>query len=268
MITTSSWLTRLGKQTVNQLQETVCFLAFIGELTLSLFQTFKQTKKLRWPAIFSAIEITGYHALPIIALLSFMIGVVLTYQMGLQLRNYGANIFIVDLLGISILREFGPLLTAIMVAGRTGSAFTASIGSMKLNQEIDALNTMGIATTEFLILPRLIGLTITLPLLTVWADFFGILGGIVMSKNMLDINAFDFLQRFGSVIPVKSLLIGIGKAPIFAFLIAGIGCFQGLRVANSADSLGSQTTKSVVQAIFFIIVADAIFSILFSHFKI
>jgi phospholipid/cholesterol/gamma-HCH transport system permease protein len=139
---------------------------------------------------------------------------------------------------------------------------------MKFNQEIDALKTMGIVPAELLILPRLIGLMIALPLLTIWADFFGILGGIVMSKNMLDINAYDFIQRFGNVISISPLMIGISKAPVFALIIASIGCYQGLQVGSSATSVGRQTTRSVVQAIFFIIVADAIFSILFSHFKI
>jgi len=211
---------------------------------------------------------TGYQALPIIALLSFMIGVVITYQMGVQLKSYGANIFIVDLLGLSVLREFGPLLTAIMVAGRTGSAFTAELGTMKVNREIDVLNTMGVTPAELLLLPRIIGLVIALPLLTMWADIFGVLGGMVMSKDMLGIHWQDFLLRFEQQIPVRALLIGLGKAPVFALIIASIGCFEGMQVKGSADSVGKQTTRSVVWAIFFIIVADAIFSVLFSKLKL
>jgi len=263
-----SWVAQLGKRAILQLNELQKYLAFIGELTFVIANILRFPSRLRWRAIFSTIQTMGYQALPIIALLSFMIGVVLTYQMGLQLRNYGANVYIVDLLGLSVLREFAPLLTAIMIAGRTGSAFTAQLGTMKLNEEIDALNTMGIQPAELLIFPRLVGLFIALPLLTVWADIFGILGGMVMAKNMLGVTAADFLHRFAYVIPTKSLIIGISKAPVFAMIIASIGCFQGMQVSNSAESVGRQTTKSVVQAIFFIIVADAAFSIIFSTFKI
>jgi phospholipid/cholesterol/gamma-HCH transport system permease protein len=151
-----------------------------------------------------------------------------------------------------------------MVAGRTGSAFTAQLGTMKINQEIDALNTMGVTPAELLLLPRIIGLIITLPLLTMWADIFGTMGGMIMAHNMLGITPHDFLLRFEHVIPLRTLLIGLGKTPVFAMLIATIGCFEGMRVHGSADSVGQQTTRSVVLAIFFIIVADAIFSIVFS----
>jgi len=196
------------------------------------------------------------------------VGVVITYQMGLQLKNYGANIYIVDLLGISILREFGPLLTSIMVAGRTGSAFTAELGMMKLNQEIDALNTMGVTPAELLLLPRIIGLVIVLPLLTIWSDIFGVIGGMIMSNNMLDITWYDFLFRFPNVVPLKTLIIGLGKTPVFALIIASVSCFQGMRVSSSAASLGANTTRSVVLSIFFILVADAGFSIIFSELKL
>ena len=172
------------------------------------------------------------------------------------------------MLGLSVLREFGPLLTAIMVAGRTGSAFTAQLGIMKINQEIDALNTMSVTPAELLLLPRLIGLVIVLPLLTIWADIFGVLGGMLMANNMLGVTWHEFLQRFQHAIPVRALIIGLGKAPVFALLIGSIGCFQGMQVQGSAESVGKRTTKSVVLAIFFIIVADAIFSIIFSKFKL
>ena len=197
-----------------------------------------------------------------------MIGIVLAYQMGFQLKNLGATLLIIDLLGLAILREFAPLLTAIMIAGRSGSAFTAQLGMMKIKEEIDALNTMGVLPSQLLILPRIWGLFIALPLLTVWADIFGLLGGMAMTHNMLNISYTDFLQRFPKVVSLSSLLIGIGKAPVFALIIASTACFQGLRVSGSADSVGRQTTRSVVQGIFFIIVADTLFSILFSQLNI
>ena len=263
-----SWIQQVGLTTYQQFNELLQFLSFIGKLTFEALRISSHPTHFRIPAIASTIYRNGYQALPIIALLSFMIGVVITYQMGLQLKNYGANIFIVDLLGLSILREFGPLLTAIMVAGRTGSAFTAQLGMMKLNQEIDALDTLGVTPAEVLLLPRIIGLFIALPLLTVWANIFGVFGGMVMANNMLGITWYDFLHRFPTVIPLRALLIGIGKTPIFALLIASIGCYEGMQVEQTADSVGKNTTRSVVLSIFFIIVADAIFSIIFSKLKL
>lgn len=258
----------LGYTVTMQWKELQTYLAFIGKLTFELIRITPYLTRWRWNALASVLYRTGYQALPIIALLSFLIGVVLTYQMGLQLRNYGANIYIVDLLGLSVLREFGPLITAIMVAGRTGSAFTASLGMMKLNQEIDALDTLGVTPAELLLIPRILGLFIALPLLTMWADIFGVFGGMVTSSNMLKITWYDFLLRFPQAVPLRAFLIGIGKAPVFALIIASVGCFEGMRVKNSAESVGQNTTKSVVLSIFFIIVADAVFSVIFSKLKL
>lgn len=261
-------LALLGKKVFDQWHELKSFLRFIGKTFITGWQTLVQPNQLRGRAILSIIENTGLDALGIIALLSFMIGIVITYQMGFQLRNFGATLFIIDLLGLVILREFAPLLTAIMIAGRSGSAFTAQLGMMKIKEEIDALNTMGVLPSQLLILPRIWGLLIALPLLTVWADIFGLLGGMAMTHNMLNISYTDFLQRFPRVVSSSSLIIGICKAPVFALIIANTACFQGLRVSGSADSVGRQTTRSVVQGIFFIIVADALFSILFSQLNI
>jgi phospholipid/cholesterol/gamma-HCH transport system permease protein len=262
------FVVKVGKVTVEQLRGFYEYLSFVGLLALESLRLLMRPSRMRWSSLASVVYQTGFAAIPIIALLSFMIGVVITYQMGLQLKNYGANIFIVDLLGLAILREFGPLITAIMVAGRSGSAFTAQLGMMKLNQEIDALDTMGVTPSELLLLPRILGLAIALPLLTVWADILGVFGGMVMSNNMLGITWYDFLHRFPSVIPLRALLIGLGKAPVFALIIASVGCFQGMKVRGGADSVGTNTTRSVVLAIFFIIVADAIFSIIFSELKL
>lgn len=261
-------IARLGKRTIEQLQGFHDFLQFVGELTCEALRVLGQRARVRWRDIASVIEKAGYQALPIIALLSFMIGVVICYQMGNQLRKYGANVFVVDLLGYSILREFGPLLTAIMVAGRTGSAFTAQLGTMKIHQEIDALNTMGVTPADLLLLPRMLGLFLVMPLLTMWADFFGLVGGMMMAHNMLNISGYEFLHRFQSEIPMRALLIGLGKAPVFALLIGSIGCFQGMQVQGSADSVGKRTTRSVVLAIFFIILVDAGFSVLLSKLKL
>lgn len=262
------WVAQLGQYTLLQYHELLSFLSFLGYLTFEFFRIFRHPKHMRINSVATIIDQSGYQALPIIGLLSFLIGVVIAYQMGLQLRNYGANIYVVDLLGISILREFGPLLTAIMVAGRTGSSFTAQLGMMKINQEIDALNTMGVTPAELLVLPRIIGVFIALPLLTIWADAFGIFGGMVMSTNMLDISLNDFIQRFPRVIKLKTLLLGLGKTPVFALIIASIACFEGFQVKDTANSVGKNTTRSVVLAIFFIIVVDAVFSIIYSKLKL
>lgn len=263
-----NFLEKLQKDFIGSSQQLLAYIYFIGQMVILNGLILIKHARWRLTAFFDVVERAGWKTLPIIALLSFMIGVVITYQMGLQLRNYGANIFIVDFLGLAILREFGCLLTAIMVAGRTGSAFTAEIGMMKVNQEIDALKTMAVSPEEILLFPKIIGLICVLPLLTIWANVFGILGGMMMAKQMLGITTYDFLKRFAYAIPLRALLIGIGKAPVFGFLIGSIACLCGMQVKNNVDSVSRQTTQSVVLSIFFVIVFDALFSIGLSYFKL
>lgn len=259
---------KLGKYSLFIASETYSYVSFIGELFFASLKTIKHPRQWRWNTITSVVNKSGAEALPIIALLSFSIGVVISYLMGNELREYGADIFIVNLLGLSVLREFGPLVTAIIVGGRTGSAFTAQLGIMKINQEIDAIRTMGITPIQFLLLPRLIGLLIVVPLLTIWADIFGLIGGIMMAQYMLGISWIDFLNRFQEVIPLRSLIIGLAKAPVFALIVASVGCFEGIKVHGSAESVGERTTRSVVMAIFLIIIFDGICSILLSKYKL
>lgn len=258
-------LARIGKAAIAQGDEAKQLLAFLGEVASESLKWITNPHKIRWLSVLDGMDKTGYQAIGIISLLSFLIGVVLCYQMGLQLETYGATIYVVDLLGLSVLREFAPLLTAIIVAGRTGSAYAAQIGTMKLNQEIDALKTFGVSPTELLVLPKMSSLLIALPLLTVLSMFAGVIGGMVMAKIMFSIHYIDFLHRFGDVIPLKTIVLGMIKTPVFAVLIATIGCFQGFRVSGSAESVGQHTTISVVQSIFMIIVTDAIFSIVYSE---
>ena len=257
-------LAQLGFVTVEKITHAIDFLGFLGELSLHVIGIFKKGKTFQWRNMFYTVEEVGYQALPIIALLSFLIGVVLTYQMGLQLKTYGANIYIVNLTGMAILREFGPLITAIIVAGRTSSSFAAQLGIMKINEEFDAIQTMGMSPINRLVLPKLIGTLIAVPLLTMWADVFGILGSMVMSQSMLSISFYDFTMRLQQVTELSTFYIGMSKAPVFAFIIATVGCFQGFQVGGSAASVGQRTMVSVVQAIFLIIIADALFSVLFS----
>jgi phospholipid/cholesterol/gamma-HCH transport system permease protein len=212
----------------------------------------------------SELAQAGYRALPILGLLSFLLGIVIAYQGGVQLRQYGASVFIADLVGLSMVRELAPLMTAIIVAGRTGSAYAAEIGTMKVTEEVDALRTIGIPPMEILVLPKVFALLLALPLLTVYADIMGILGGMVMAGAQLDVTYSTFLDRLGSALTLESYLIGVGKAPVFAAIVASVGCYQGLQVSGSAESVGRRTTVSVVHAIIAVIIVDAVFSIIFS----
>ncbi len=254
----------VGEAAVHKGHECMEFLGFVGQTTTTFFSSFRKLLGFDWRGVLKTIEDTGYQALGIVALLSFLIGIVIAYQIAAQLQTYGANIYVVDLTGIIILREFGPLITAIIAAGRTSTAFTAQIGTMKVNEELDALKTMGISPIRRLVTPKLLGLVIALPLLSVWADVFGVLGSMIMSQSMLGVNYMAYIDRFQHVIEAKHYLIGIVKAPVFAVLIAFVGCYQGFQVQQNANSVGQKTTKSAVQSIFLIIIADAAFSVLFS----
>lgn len=265
---TETILASIGKEAVCKLRQCDGLIVLIGELSSKFVMAMGQWQRLHLPSIVSNIFTTGIQALPILALLSFLIGIVLTYQLGVQLQDYGANIYIAFLTGTAVFREFGPLITAILVAGRTSSSFTAQLGSMKINEEVDALRTMGLSPVELLVLPKVMGLIIVFPLLIFWADVFAMLGSMIMSKFMLQVSYGDFLDRLKNSVGLKHFLLGQYKAPAFAILIAIVGCFQGLRVQSQAASIGSQTTKSVVQALFLIIIADAMFSILYSWLEI
>ncbi|CEK11672.1 MlaE family ABC transporter permease [Legionella hackeliae] len=260
--TKQNFLARIGEETINKIKQLDGFIILIGDLSSKIFEAFGNWRRFQLPSIISNIDSAGIQALPIVGLLAFLIGIVLAYQMGLQLQTYGANIFIAYLSGLAIFREFGPLITAIIVAGRTSSAFTAQIGSMKINEEVDALKTMGLSPTELLVMPKVIALLFVFPLLIFWADMFSILGSLYMSKWMLNVSYSDFMLRLKDTVGIDQLMLGLYKAPAFALLISLVGCFQGFRV--EADTIGSQTTKSVVQALFLIIIADAAYSIIYS----
>lgn len=261
-------LARLGYLFLHHLEQVTGMLAFIGEAALAALRVVRQPARFRLRPLLHNIQGAGFDALPIVGLLSFLMGVVVSYQGAEQLARYGASIFVADLVGLSMLREMAPLLTAIIVAGRSGSAFTAQIGTMKVTEEVDAMRTIGIAPMELLVLPKILALMIAVPLLTVYADVMGVIGGMVMAKSQLGINFEDFLARFDDAVRLSSYLVGIGKALMFAVIVGLVGCFQGFQVSGSADSVGQQTTVSVVQAIFLVIVVDAVFSIIFSWLKI
>ena len=259
-----SALTAVGQSTAAAWEQAVALLSFIGESALAFGASIAHPAKWRWRPILFNIRSAGFDALPIVGLLSFLLGIVVAYQGADQLRQYGANIFVADLVGLSMLREFAPLITAIIVAGRSGSAYAAQIGTMAVTEEIDAMHTLGIAPMELLVLPKVIALVIALPLLTVFADVLGVAGGMIMARVQLGVGYVEFLERFTKAVSTTAYLVGIGKAPVFAFIIVMVGCFQGFRTQGGADSVGRQTTRSVVQSIFLVIVADALFSVAFS----
>ncbi|MCY1356103.1 ABC transport permease subunit [compost metagenome] len=236
---------------------------FIGLTLESLARTLLRPRRWRITSLVAHLEQTGLDAVPIIALLTFMVGAVVAFLGATVLANFGATIYTVHLVAFSFLREFAVLLTAILMAGRTASAFTAQIGSMKANEEIDAIRTLGLDPMELLVLPRMLAMLIALPILTFLAMLCGILGGGVVSALTLDISPAMFLSILQSEIPVKNLYIGLAKAPFFAFLIAIIGCLEGFKAGGSAKSVGDHTTSAVVQSIFVVILLDAVAAMFF-----
>jgi phospholipid/cholesterol/gamma-HCH transport system permease protein len=254
----------LGRNAEAAFERTVALLGFVGESAVALAGCVAHPARFRWRPVLYNIRSAGFDALPIVGLLSFLLGVVVAYQGADQLRQYGANIFVVDLVGLSMLREFAPLIAAIIIAGRSGSAYAAQIGTMAVTEEIDAMRTLGIAPLDLLVVPKILALLIALPLLTVFADVLGVFGGMIMARTELGVGFGEFLDRFVKAVSVTAYMVGIGKAPVFAAIIAVVGCFQGFRTKGGAASVGRQTTRSVVQAIFLVIVADALFSIAFS----
>ena len=239
-------------------------LDFVGQVAVAGAGLLRRPRAWRWRVLLREIELGGFDALPIVGVTAFLLGVVVAYQGADQLRHYGANIFVVELVGYAMLREFAPLISAIIIAGRSGSAYAAQLGTMVVGEEIDALRTLGIDPLQRLVWPKLLALAVALPLLTVFADIAGVFGGMVMARSQLGIGFAEFSDRFGRVMQGSALLIGVGKALVFALIIVLVGCFQGLRTAGGADSVGRQTTAAVVQAIFLVIVADALFSVAFN----
>ncbi|HUX25519.1 MAG TPA: MlaE family lipid ABC transporter permease subunit [Burkholderiales bacterium] len=259
-----SALDGVGRSAAAAFEQVVALLGFVGESAAALAGCIAHPARFRWRTMLYNIRGAGFDALPIVGLLSFLLGIVVAYQGAGQLRQYGANIFVADLVGLSMLREFAPLITAIIIAGRSGSAYAAQIGTMSVTEEIDAMRTLGIAPLDLLVVPKVIALVIALPLLTAFADVLGVFGGMIMARAQLGVGFGEFLDRFVKAVSMTSYLIGICKAPVFAAIIAVVGCFQGFRTKGGADGVGRQTTRSVVQSIFLVIVADALFSVAFS----
>ena len=258
------WIERCGQRIRNLWESDMRGLAFLGESTVALLRALSRPRSIRWRTLLRILEVDGVQALPITGLLTFLVGVVIAYQGAEQLRKFGTNIFIVDLVGISLLREIAPLIVAILIAGRSGSAYAAQIGTMRVTEELDAVRTMGISPMGLLVLPRMFALVIALPLLTAYADAMGSVGGMLVASNQLNVSFTEFLARFEEAVALRHFLIGIGKAPFFAVIIAMVGCYQGFQIRGGVDDVGRHTTVSVVQSIFLVIIFDAICSILLS----
>jgi phospholipid/cholesterol/gamma-HCH transport system permease protein len=262
------FLAFVGLEAVRAARDVVGGLAFLGRTMVTFLGCFTSLKRLRPISVARHVYDTGITAMPIVALIAFLISVIIAYMSAQQLSGLGADIYVVDLVTIGVLRELGVLLTSIIVAGRSGSAFAAEIGSMELNEEVDALVATGVSPFEVLVLPRILGLMIALPLLTIVADLIGLAGGALLCRYLLDMPLTQYVTRANLAIAPTTFWVGLVKAPVFALLIAAAGCHSGMQVRGSARELGRLVTAAVVEAIFFVILADALFAVLFMKMNV
>ncbi len=258
-------IAKLGRWTVLQGNEARGVLGFLGRISAVIGHVFSRPQALRLPSVTRHVYETGVKAVPIVSLIAFLISVVVAYLGAQQLSKFGATIYVVDLVALGVLREMGVMLTAIMVAGRSGSAFAAEIGTMQLNEETDALRAMGMNPVELLVVPRILGLIVALPLLTVIADAMGLTGGCLLSLLELRIPPAQFISRLREAISATTFWAGLIKAPVFALLIGAVGTYRGMQVRESARELGRLTTVAVVQSIFLVILADALFAVFYER---
>lgn len=254
-------LTKIGNVTIEMHRNWSDLLAFLGEVILGILNFFRGRARFRYSDLFFQIEAAGPSALLIVTLISLLVGMILAFVGAVQLRIFGAEIYIANLVGLGMAREMGAMMTAIIMAGRTGAAYAAQLGTMQVNEEIDALKTMGISPIEFLVFPRLLALCLMMPLLCIYADFMGIIGGAIVSATMLDISFFQYFQQIQGFVPLKHFSVGIFKAGVFGVLVATSGCFRGLQCGRSASAVGFAATSAVVTSIVLIIVADAIITV-------
>lgn len=258
------FIENLGRSIVEMGKNGKELTGFLGEVLVTIYQSRQNSKCLRWVSLVHHLQVVGLQALPIIGLISFLIGAVLAYQGIIQLDRFGASIYTIDFLGIALVRELSVLLTSIVVAGRSGSAFTAQIGTMALNQEIDAIRVIGLNPIVVLVLPRLLALLIALPILVMVSMLAGCLGGMFLTFILIDVTMIQFWHSMQKAVTISTFWVGMSKAPLFALIIGIVSCFRGLQVKGSAESIGLMTTRSVVEGIFLVIVCDALMSIVYS----
>lgn len=257
-------LVEIGKGTTEVADDGLAVLAVLGESSAAVGAMLVRRRRMRWAALFTHIHQTSVQAVPIIALMSFLIGMIIAQQGGFYLHTYGADILVVDLVGVLTCREIGVLLTAIMVAGRSGSAFTAEIGSMKMREEIDALKVLGLSPIDVLVVPRLLALVLALPILTLVSDIASIVGAWLVALFYIGIPTDVFVARLHSALTLTHVKVGFIKAPFMAVIVGLVACVEGMKVEGSAESLGRHTTASVVKAIFMVVVTDGVFAIAFA----
>jgi len=259
---------RIGEATLNLWRILQAHTGFVGSVALEIFGIARQPRRFRLKETVAQFETICLDAIPIVALVTLLIGVVFAYLLGLQAQRYGANIFVVDGVGLAICRELSPLLVAVIVAGRSGAAFTAQIGTMKVQEEIDAISTLGLSPLQVLVIPRLVAIALALPLLVFVGDLAGIAGGMLVASVQLDITVPTFLDRLHGTLPMSAVWVGLVKAPVFAAFIAMIACRMGMLVARDARSVGLNTTSTVVQCVVWVILLDAIFAVVFERMGI
>lgn len=255
------WLIRLGEVAIRVLRGGRDMLAFVGRTSQALGETLLRPQRLRPRELFTQLEVVGLEALAIVGLMTMLVGVVFAHLLAIQIEKYGANIFIVDGVALALTRELAPMLTAILVAGRSGAAFTAQIGAMKVTEEVDAITTLGLSPFHVLVLPRLLAIAISMPLLTFFADLLGLLGAAFVAQQQLDITFYTFFSRLKEVLPLEYVLFGLYKAPVFAAAIALIACRNGFAVSRDARSVGEHTTTTVVQSLVAVILINAAFAL-------
>lgn len=258
-------LVRLGESALHHLDDLRFLISFIGSVLLAVIFVCRHPRTLRTEDTFSCMQKTGVDALPIVCLISFLLGLIMAFMSSVQLKQFGANIYVASLVSLSMVRELGPIMTAIIVAGRSGSSFAAEIGTMKISEEVDALYTMGFDPTRFLVVPKLIASVVVVPLLTLFSDLFAIMGGLLVGVTMLDLTASAYLSQTIKTLSGFDFYLGVGKSAVFAVLIAWIGCLRGFQVRGGAAAVGQATTSAVVSSIFLIIVTDSLFSVILRY---
>jgi phospholipid/cholesterol/gamma-HCH transport system permease protein len=265
---TGNFLERVGDETLSIIDDFKRVLIFLGELLRALTYALFHPWKVRWQDVLFYMKRAGVDGLPILGLISLLLGLILAFMSSLQLKQFGANIYVASLLAIGIVKELGPIMTAILVAGRSGSAFAAEIGTMMVNEEVDALSTMGFSPVRFLAVPKVLAAMLVVPLLTIYADLFGILGGVIVGVLGLDLTVYTYLKQTQISLTMMDVITSLIKSGVFAVLIAGIGCQRGFEVRGGAEAVGSATTSAVVAAIFLIIVTDSAFALVFHYLNI
>ncbi|TGL87648.1 ABC transporter permease [Leptospira congkakensis] len=258
---------KIGKLTIDSLLEFKYLITFTGELTVSFWRSFLHPSKIRWMDTFRVAESMGVNAFPIIAMIGFLLGLIMSFQSAIPMRRFGAEIFVANLVGLSLFRELGPLMTAFILSGRSGSAFAAELGTMKVSEEIDALTTMGLPPVQFLIIPRLVASLIMTPLLTIVFNFFGLIGGAVVLISF-GFPLVTFINQVNLAVGLSDILGGLLKSYFFGMIIASIGCYRGLKTASGAGAVGESTTSAVVGSIILVSILDGIFSVLYFYLKI